>query len=85
MEYVNPVLLLIVVSQVCFGLCAWRSSQFLRRMAARFLTRADVVELSRAEGERRMKYWLDELGANPDTANAKTSGDDAGVFHRATS
>jgi len=71
MEYLNPVLLLILISQVCLGICAWQSPQFLRRTAARLLTRADVVDLSRAEGERRMKLWLDELGLDADPTRAK--------------
>jgi hypothetical protein len=64
MEYVNPVLLLILISEVCLGICAWRSPQFLRRIAAHLLTQADVVDVSRAEGERRMKVWMADLGVN---------------------
>jgi hypothetical protein len=70
-EYLNPVLLLILVSQVCLGICAWRSPQFLRRIAAHLLTRADVVEVSRAEGERRIKIWMDQLVPDEPPANAK--------------
>jgi hypothetical protein len=70
MEYLNPVLLLILVSQVCLGYCAWQSPRFLRRTAAHLLTRADVVELSKAESQRRMKLWLDELGLDADPAKA---------------
>jgi hypothetical protein len=62
MEYLNPVLLLILVAEVCLGICAWHSPNFLRRVAAHLLTRADVVEVSRQESERRMKVWLDEFG-----------------------
>jgi hypothetical protein len=64
MEYFNPVLLLILLGQVCLGTCAWRSPRLLRRLAAHLLTRADVVEVSRAEGERRMKLWMNELGVD---------------------
>ena len=71
MEYVNPVLLLILIAEVCLGLCAWISPTFLRRVAAHLLTRADVVDVSREESERRMKVWLDELGLNADPASAK--------------
>ena len=84
MEYFNPVVLLILLSEVCFGICAWRSSRFLRRMAAHFLTRADVVDLSRAENERRMKYWLDELGATADPVSIKAPRGEAGVLRRAS-
>jgi len=66
MEYLNPVLLLILVSEVCLGICAWHSPRFLRRTAAHLLTRADVVDVSRQESERRMKLWLSEFGLEPD-------------------
>ena len=65
MNSVNPVLLLILIAEVCSGLCAWLCPQFLRWIAAHLLTRADVIDLSRRETERRMKYWLDELGLAP--------------------
>jgi hypothetical protein len=71
MEYVNPVLLLILVAEVCLGICAWHSPQFLRRVAAHLLTRADVVDVSRLESERRMKVWLNEFGLDADLVNAK--------------
>ena len=74
MEYFNPVLLLILIAEVCLGTCAWRSPRFLRRLAAHLLTRADVVEVSRAEGERRMKLWLDELGVGAEPAGSKAAG-----------
>jgi hypothetical protein len=70
MEYFNPVLLLILLSEICLGICAWQSPRFLRRTAAHLLTRADVVDLSRAEHERRMKLWLDELGLDADPTKA---------------
>jgi phosphoribosylformimino-5-aminoimidazole carboxamide ribonucleotide (ProFAR) isomerase len=72
MEYLNPVLLLMLLSQVCVGICAWQSPRFLRRMAAHLLTRADVVEVSREEGERRMKRWLNEFGLDADPASTKS-------------
>jgi hypothetical protein len=67
-EYLNPVLLLILIAEVCLGVCAWQSPQFLRRAAAHLLTRADVVDLSKAESERRMRLWLNELGLDADPA-----------------
>jgi len=69
--YFNPVLLMIFVSEVCLGICAWRSPRFLRRIAAHLLTRADVVDVSRQESERRMKLWLDELGLESDPRSTK--------------
>jgi hypothetical protein len=71
MEYLNPVLLLVLVSEICLGIAAWRSPRFLRRVAAHLLTRADVVEVSRRENERRMKIWMDELGVNAEPINTK--------------
>jgi phosphoribosylformimino-5-aminoimidazole carboxamide ribonucleotide (ProFAR) isomerase len=71
MEYLNPVLLLILVAEVCLGLCAWHSPRFLRRLAAHLLTRADVVDVSRQEGERRMKVWLNEFGLGVDPVSSK--------------
>jgi hypothetical protein len=71
MEYFNPVLLLILVAEVCLGICAWHSPRFLRRVAAHVLTRADVADLSRQESERRMKLWLDELGLEPGPVSTK--------------
>ena len=71
MEYLNPVLLLILVGEVCLGIGAWHSPQFLRRVAAHLLTRADVVDVSRLESERRMKVWLDEFGLDADPAAKK--------------
>jgi hypothetical protein len=69
MEYFNPVLLLILVSEVCLGICAWHSPRFLRRVAAHLLTRADVVDVSRQESERRMTLWLNEFGLEADPLN----------------
>lgn len=74
MEYLNPVLLMILVSEVCLGICAWRSPRFLRRVAAHLLTRADVVDVSRRESERRMKLWVDELGLEPDPESTQPLG-----------
>jgi hypothetical protein len=71
MEYLNPVLLMILVAEVCLGLCAWRSPGFLRRIAAHLLTRADVVDVSRHESERRMKLWLNEFGLEADPLSPK--------------
>jgi len=62
MEYINPVVFLILVSEICLGICAWHSPRFLRRAAAHLLTRADVLDVARKENELRMKIWLDELG-----------------------
>lgn len=71
MEYFNPVLLMILVSEVCLGICTWHSPRFLRRIAAHLLTRADVVDIARLESERRMKFWLTECGLDADPVTAK--------------
>jgi len=61
-EYFYPVVLMILVSEVCLGIYAWRSPRFLRRIAAHLLTHADVVDVSRQQSERRMKVWLNQFG-----------------------
>ena len=66
MDSVNPVLLLILIAQICFGICAARSPQFLRRVSAYLLTRADVIEVSRSESERRKEFWFSELKVSRD-------------------
>jgi len=80
MEYFNPVLMLILLSEICLGISAWRSPRFLRRAAAHLLTRADVLDVSRAESERRMKVWMAELGVNDKPREARDS--DAAPIHR---
>ena len=71
MEYTNPVLVLILVSEVCLGICAWHSPRFLRRVAAHLLTRADVVDIFRQENIRRMQFWVDKFGLEADSVRAK--------------
>ena len=66
MEYVNPVLLLAVVSEICLGICAWRSPRFLRRVAAHLLARADVIDISERERVLRAKFWLKHLSPESD-------------------
>ena len=66
MEYVNPVLLLAVVSEICLGICAWRSPRFLRRVAAHLLARADVIDISERERFLRARYWLKHLNVESD-------------------
>ena len=58
----NLVLLLVVILEICIGLCAWLSPQWLRAVAAHLLTRADVLDLVENEKRRRMQYWIAELG-----------------------
>jgi len=60
----NLVLLMLLIAQACLGICAWLSPQWLRSMAARLLTRADVIDASRVESERRLRFWNGELGLN---------------------
>jgi hypothetical protein len=58
----NIVLLMIVIAEVCLGVCVWLTPHCLRQLAAHLLTRADVVESARAENCRRIKFWREELG-----------------------
>lgn len=71
MEYTNPVLVLILVAEVCLGISAWHSPRFLRRVAAHLLTRADVVDIFRQENIRRMRFWIDKFGLEADSVRAK--------------
>jgi len=57
----NLALMVLIIAEVCLGICAWRSSQCLRWMAAHLLTKADVIDLSRAATKRRMQFWNLEL------------------------
>jgi len=58
----NLVLLLVVISQVCLGACAWLSPVYLRWLASHFLARADAVDAAKEVAERRLRYWRNELG-----------------------
>jgi hypothetical protein len=58
----NLALALVVIAEVCLGICAWQSSQCLRWLAAHLLTRADVIDLSKTATKRRLEYWSLELG-----------------------
>jgi hypothetical protein len=71
MEYINPVLVLVLVAEVCLGICAWHSPRFLRRVAAHLLTRADVVDIFRQENIRRMQFWTDKFELEADSVRAK--------------
>jgi hypothetical protein len=58
----NLVLLLVVISQVCLGTCAWLSPGYLRWVSAHLLARADAIDAAREMGERRLRFWRGELG-----------------------
>jgi hypothetical protein len=58
----NLVLLMLSIAQACLGISAWLSPNLLRWMAAHLLTRADVIDASRVESERRLRFWNAELG-----------------------
>ncbi len=58
----NLILLVVLVSEACIGICAWLSPQWLRSVAAHLLARADVLELTRKEERRRLQFWNAELG-----------------------
>lgn len=74
MEYFNPVLFMILVSEVCLGIGAWYSPSFLRRIAAHLLTRAGVMDASRQAREQGMKRWLQEFGLDTDPLSLKQEG-----------
>jgi hypothetical protein len=58
----NLVLAVIVIAEICLAICAWRSSECLRWLAAHLLTRADVIDLANAATKRRLQFWTLELG-----------------------
>jgi hypothetical protein len=60
----NLILAVIVIAEVCLALCAWRSPECLRWLAAHLLTRADVINLADAATKRRMQFWSLELGVD---------------------
>ncbi len=62
----NVLILLVFVSEICLGFCAWLSPQCLRWLAAYLLTRADVIETAKKENDRRIRFWRGELGLDGD-------------------
>jgi hypothetical protein len=58
----NLILAAIVIAEVCLAICAWRSPECLRWLAAHILTRADVIDLAGAATKRRLQFWSLELG-----------------------
>ena len=58
----NPLILVIIICEVCLAICIWLSPKALRRLAALLLTRADVIDAAREVRERRMQFWRGELG-----------------------
>jgi hypothetical protein len=71
MDYINPVLVLILAAEVFWGLCAWQAPRFLRRIAAHLVTRADVLDIFRQENIRRKLFWIDRLQLEADTVEAE--------------
>lgn len=67
----NLLLLTILVSEICLGICVWCSPQLLRWVGAYLLTRADVIDATRNEGERRINFWRSELGITSQTDRAE--------------
>ena len=60
----NLVLAAIVIAEICLAICAWRSPECLRWLAAHLLTRADVIDLASAATRRRLRFWSLELGVD---------------------
>jgi hypothetical protein len=67
----NLLLLTTVIAEACLGICLWCSPQLMRWLGAHLLTRADVIDASRDETERRMSFWCNELGLNSPTCHEK--------------
>lgn len=62
----NLILLLVVIAEICLGICTWLTPELLRSLAAHLLTRADVIEAARKEHLRRLQFWQSELGVDSD-------------------
>ena len=62
----NLLILLVLISEICAGVCVCLSPQCLRWVAAYLLTRADVIEIAKQEKERRIQFWRDELRVDSD-------------------
>ena len=60
----NLLILLLLIAEICLGICAWLSPQLLRSIAAHLLTRADVIDASRRESAHRLRFWNGELGVH---------------------
>ena len=67
----NLVLLLVLLAEVCLGICCWLTPDALRWLAAQLLTRADVIEAARKERSRRLQFWTAELGVESDLHSDK--------------
>ena len=71
----NIVLLMVLVLEVCIGIAAWLSPQWLRSVAAHLLTRADILDLVRKEEQRRLRFWSAEFGLETDSHSEPVAGD----------
>ncbi|HTR38825.1 MAG TPA: hypothetical protein VMH80_23125 [Bryobacteraceae bacterium] len=58
----NLILCMFVISIACFGICVWLTPALLRKVAAKLLTRADVIDAAKLEHQRRLQFWYTELG-----------------------
>ena len=70
----NLILAVIVIAEVCLTICAWRSPECLRWLAAHLLTRADVIDLADAATKRRLQFWSLELGVEDPGSARESSG-----------
>jgi hypothetical protein len=67
----NLFLLLLLIAEICFGICAWLTPECLRWIAAHLLTRADVLDVGKKEHNLRMQYWQNEFGLNHASADER--------------
>jgi hypothetical protein len=58
----NIILSAIVIGVGSWALCAWMSEEWLRGMAARLMTRAEVLRAMRTAHKESLPYWQKELG-----------------------
>ncbi len=69
----NLLILLLLIAEICLGICTWLSPQLLRSIAAHLLTRADVIDASRKESARRLQFWSGELGLHSEPVDEADS------------
>ena len=62
----NLILLMVLIAEICLGICFWLTPECLRWIAAHLLTRADVIDAAKRERHRRMQFWQKELGLGCD-------------------
>lgn len=61
MSYVNPIMLVLDLAAIALAVCAWQTPQFLRRWAAKFLARAQQLDLRKRHREESAELYRQSL------------------------